>query len=87
MVARDHCYYGGNIVQGTAVETSTQTDLTMCDIEALEQRTKQLDDPDKLLRNLFVNKVTKDDSSVQQYLGVPSKRILDGTFGNYIVYW
>ncbi|XP_056002983.1 uncharacterized protein LOC130049438 [Ostrea edulis] len=78
-IAMDHSYTGVRAVF-SCVESSTQTDLKMTDIGAMEQRVKELDDPDKLLRDLFEEKVTKDDSSIRHYTGIPSKKILDGAF-------
>ena len=78
----DHNYTGVSVVY-SCTDSSTQTDLTVAEIGALEQRVKCLDNPEKLLRDLFVEKITKDDSSIQQYTGIPSKKILNGAFGNY----
>ena len=78
----DHNYTGVNVVY-SCTDSSTQTNLTMTEIGALEQRVKCQDNPEKLLRDLFVEKITKDDSSIQQYTGIPSKKILNGAFGNH----
>ena len=63
-------------------DSSTQTDLTMTDLESLEQQKIRMDNPEKLLRDLVVQKITKDDTSVHQYTGIPSKKMLNGIFGN-----
>lgn len=60
---------------------STQTDLTMSDIDVLDQIVKRLNGPDKLMRDFFIEKMTKDDSSIQQYTRFQSKKIFAGAFG------
>lgn len=57
----------------------------MSDIDVLEQSGKRLNDPDKLMRDLFIEKITKDDSSIQQYTGFPSKNIFAGAFGKHSI--
>ncbi|XP_062577471.1 uncharacterized protein LOC134239316 [Saccostrea cucullata] len=79
-ISRDHDYGEHTRIIHSNADASTQTGFSMTDIDNLQQKAKQLDDPDTLLRDLFIAKVTKSDSSVQQYTGIPSKRILDGTF-------
>lgn len=58
-----------------------QTTLTTADIKVLEEKSTKLEDPEKLMRELFVNKVVKDDKNVQMYTGLPSKKILNGVYG------
>lgn len=53
----------------------------MTDIDVLEQIVKRLNGPDKLMQYLFIEKMTKDDSSIQQYTRFPSKKIFAGAFG------
>lgn len=38
---------------------STQTELTMSDIDVLDQIVKRLNGPDKLMRDFFIEKMTK----------------------------
>lgn len=63
-------------------DNSTQTYLTISDIDVLAQiDVKSLNDPNKLMRDLFIEKITKDESSIQQYTGIPLKKIFAGAFG------
>lgn len=62
-------------------DSSTQTDLTMSDIDVLEQSVKRQDSPDKLMRDLFIEIITKDDSSIHQYTGSPLNKMFAGAFG------
>lgn len=79
-IVRDHNYIGVSYFYGCD-DSSTQTDLTMSDIDVLEQSVKRLNDPDKLMRDLFIEKITKDESSIQQSTGFQSKKIFAGAFG------
>lgn len=83
-IVRDHNYIGVSNSY-SCDDSSTQTDLTMSDIDVLEQSGKRLNDPDKLMRDLFIEKITKDDSSIQQYTGFPSKKIFAGAFGKHSI--
>lgn len=71
---KDHNYMGVNHSY-SCDDSSTHIDLTMSDIDFLEQSVKRLNDSDKRMRDLFIEKITKDDSSIQQYTGFPSKKI------------
>jgi hypothetical protein len=80
----EHCYSYTNRADEMCAQTKdmgVQTTMTYADIEDLEKRVKSLDDADKMSRDLFVAKVTKDDKSIQKYTGLPSKQILGGVFG------
>ncbi|XP_021357370.1 uncharacterized protein LOC110452934 [Mizuhopecten yessoensis] len=87
-MSKDHSYSVGQITSDTAVEvrdSAVQTDLSMWDIQAnsqkLEDLEQKLGNKDALLRNLFVDKVTRTDESVMQYTGIPSRDLLFGLFG------
>lgn len=55
---------------------SCQSDITMCDIEALEEQLKRLQamlsDKSRLKREFFVEDVMKNDDSVKIYTGIPT---------------
>ncbi|XP_062610357.1 uncharacterized protein LOC134272129 [Saccostrea cucullata] len=57
-------------------DKGTQTDLTSEDMNNTSRENEQLkaklSDKDALLRNLFIEKVTKNDKSIQQYTGLPN---------------
>ncbi|XP_056021427.1 uncharacterized protein LOC130054751 [Ostrea edulis] len=78
----EHCYTGTHRVDDVQTrEIGIQTSMTSADIDRLEKKGKRLDNPDQLMRELFVTKVTKNDKSVQKYTGLPSKQSLGGLFG------
>ncbi|KAK3107488.1 hypothetical protein FSP39_015657 [Pinctada imbricata] len=62
------------------IDHDCQTDITMEDMDNLFEAKSKLQNPDSLLRELFVNKVTRDDRTVKQYTGAPSKPLLNGLF-------
>ena len=64
---------------------STQTDISMEDISRLLLLEKKCEDPNTLLKESFIRKVTETDASVMQYTGVQTKSMLMGMFGNYYV--
>ena len=66
-------------------DSGSQTDITMGDMDALLDSKKKMDNPDQLLKTLFVDKVTRNDKSVKRYTGLPSKDILTGAFGKYLL--
>lgn len=57
----------------------------MKDIDELLEAKSKLQNPDSLLRELFMNKVTRDDRTVKQYTGAPSKTMLNGLFGKELI--
>lgn len=61
-------------------DSATQTSLTMEHIQHLEELERKFQDPEKLMRDMFVEKVTRDDQSVMQYTGLPNKKMLKGFF-------
>ena len=65
----------------------TQTDISMQDMKATEDRLAsleaKLEKKEELMRDMFVEKVTKSDTNVQKYLGVPSVLTLLGIFGKF----
>ncbi|XP_033724574.1 uncharacterized protein LOC117314614 [Pecten maximus] len=69
----------------TSRDAAVQTDLSMFDIQDTSQKLEDLEqklaNKDTLLRDLFVDKVTRTDESVMQYTGIPSKDLLFGLFG------
>lgn len=81
-VEMDHCYISGSFCSNdmSTRDIGIQTTLTTADIKVLEEKSTKLEDPEKLMRELFVNKVVKDDKNVQMYTGLPSKTILNGVY-------
>lgn len=79
----DHCYISGSFCSNdmSTRDIGIQTTLTTADIKVLEEKSTKLEDPEKLMREPFVNKVVKDDKNVQMYTGLPSKTILNGVYG------
>ena len=70
-------------------DASTQTTLTMKYIDEMESKLENHqtiidDNSGSLLRDLFVKKITRDDKSVCNYTGIPSKFQLTGLYGKYI---
>ncbi|KAK3084023.1 hypothetical protein FSP39_006910 [Pinctada imbricata] len=82
-VPMDHGYCMSNEkgYEQTSHEVNTQTDLNMTDIDDLLDMKERLADKDNLLRDLFIEKITKSDESVMKYMGVPTKQALNGFFG------
>ncbi|KAK3108444.1 hypothetical protein FSP39_008084 [Pinctada imbricata] len=68
-------------------DMSTQTDISMEDISRLLLLEKKCEDPNTLLKESFIRKVTETDASVMQYTGVQTKSMLMGMFGNYHEFW
>ncbi|XP_069116882.1 uncharacterized protein [Argopecten irradians] len=81
-VPLDHDYVdsNGSISNPEQCDNWTQTSLTMKDLEQLEGLQQKFEDPDKLMRDLFIEKVTKDDQSIRKYTGIPTERMLEGFF-------
>ena len=81
----DHDYCSSNRQthsDGPTYSTSgTQTDLNMSDMKDLVNAKEKLDSKDSLLRDLFIEKVTRSDQNVMKYTGIPSKNLLNGFFG------
>lgn len=77
----DHDYLAtsAQITRETA-DIEVQTDLGMEEITELLGLKTKFQNPDAVMRELFVQKVTSSDRNVTQYTGVPSKSILDGLF-------
>lgn len=84
----DHCYISGSFCSNdmSTRDIGIQTTLTTADIKVLEEKSTKLEDPEKLMRELFVNKVVKDDKNVQMYTGLPSKTILNSVYGMELVH-
>lgn len=77
----DHIYCKRSIESRCSedfVDSAVQTDLTMDDIHHMETMTKETD---HILREQFVNRITRSDSAVRKYLGIPSITMLFGIFG------
>lgn len=67
-----------------AAEMETQTDIGMDEMtELLDLKTKS-QNPDALMRELFVRKVTSNYRSVKQYTGVPLISMLDRLYCKYM---
>lgn len=82
----DHDYLAtsAQITRETA-DIGVQRDLGMEEMtELLGLKTKS-QNPDAVMMELFVQKVTSSDRNVKQYTGVPSKSILDGLFYKYLI--
>ncbi|XP_062568176.1 uncharacterized protein LOC134230395 isoform X1 [Saccostrea cucullata] len=62
------------------VDSGIQTDIGMEEMEELMALKKKFENPDALMRNLFIEKVTATDRSVKQYTGIPSKSMLHGMY-------
>ncbi|XP_061190781.1 uncharacterized protein LOC133198829 [Saccostrea echinata] len=62
------------------VDCGIQTDFGMEEMVELMALKKKFENPDALMRNLFIEKVTATDRSVKQYTGIPSKSMLHGLY-------
>lgn len=78
----DHVYAAGTSPGSTDVnvhDTAVQTDMTMNDINIMSDQIHQLqaklDDKTTLLRDCFIETVTKNDENVKLYTGLPSLAI------------
>nr|XP_034308303.1 uncharacterized protein LOC105330058 [Crassostrea gigas] len=83
----DHVYAAGTSPGSTDVnvqDTAVQTDMTMNDINIMSDQIHQLqaklDDKTTLLRECFIETVTKNDENVKLYTGLPSLAMLLGIF-------
>nr|XP_034305339.1 uncharacterized protein LOC117682245 isoform X2 [Crassostrea gigas] len=79
----DHVYFAGTSTDSTDVyvqDTAVQTDMTMNDINIMSDKIYQLqaklDDKTTLLRECFIETVTKYDENVKLYTGLPSLAML-----------
>ena len=64
----------------SVTEVSTQTSISMADIDDLLHAKHKLENEKKLRRDLFLKEVTKDDASVNYYTGFRTKGLLIGIF-------
>lgn len=62
-------------------DNSTQTYLTISDIDVLAHMLKAWTIQTNLCEIYSLKKITKDESSIQQYTGFPLKKIFAGAFG------
>lgn len=83
----DHVYAAGTSPGSTDVnvqDTAVQTDMTMNDINIMSDQMHQLqaklDDKTTLLRECFIETVTKNDENVKLYTGLPSLAMLLSIF-------
>lgn len=83
----DHVYAAGTSPGSTDVnvqDTAVQTDTTMNDINIMSDQIHQLqaklDDKTTLLRECFIETVTKNDENVKLYTGLASLAMLLGIF-------
>lgn len=83
----DHVYVAGTSPDFTDVnvqDTAEQTDITINDINIMSDQIHQLqaklDDKTTLLRECFIETVTKNDENVKLYTGLPSLAMLLGIF-------
>lgn len=67
------------------VEIGIQTDLGMAEMTELLNIKEKTQNPDAVLRELFTNKVTANDKSVKKYTGLPSKSMLNGLYGKFVL--
>lgn len=67
------------------VEIGIQTDLGMAEMTELLNIKEKSQNPDAVLRELFTNKVTANDKSVKKYTGLPSKSMLNGLYGKFVL--
>ena len=58
-----------------------QTDTGMEEMAEFMELKKRFENPNAIMRDLFIEKVTASDKSVKQYTGVPSKSMLNGLYG------
>ena len=68
------------VTKVTVAEVSVQTSLTMEDIDSLQQCKKEMENDKKLIRNLFVKEITKDDTTTNYYTGFRTNEMLVGVF-------
>ena len=73
----DHPYCDVETKDSFLVSTGCQTDVSFDQMEYME---RCINDKDSFFREVFVEKVTKSDSSVRQYTGIPSITLLFGLF-------
>ena len=63
------------------VDRGMQTDIGMEEMAEFMELKKRFENPNAIMRDLFIEKVTASDKSVKQYTGVPSKSMLNGLYG------
>nr|XP_022293958.1 uncharacterized protein LOC111104349 isoform X2 [Crassostrea virginica] len=73
----DHPYCDVENKDPILISTGCQTDLSFDQMEYME---RCINDKDSFFREVFVEKVTKSDSSVRQYTGISSITLLFGLF-------
>ena len=73
----DHPYCDVENKDPILISTGCQTDIFFDQMEYME---RCINDKDSFIREVFVEKVTKSDSSVRQYTGIPSITLLFGLF-------
>ena len=71
----DHPYCDVENKDVILISTGCQTDISFDQMEYME---RCINDKDSFIREVLVEKVTKSDSSVRQYTGIPSITLLFG---------
>ena len=58
-----------------------QTDIGMEEMARFLEFKKRFENPNAIMKDLFIEKVTASNKSEKQYTGLPSKSMLNGLYG------